>query len=141
LGDFFFIEEIRDRRELKERILEYILNMYAQREGEFGSEQMREIERIVLLTTLDELWRDHLYRLDHLKEETNLRAYGQKDPLVEYKKEAFALFDDMLTRLRDLTLERIFRVQIVPSMPQIFVPVPQREKPEGRRRRGVILED
>ena len=141
LGDFFFIEEIRDRRELKERILEYILNMYAQKEKEFGSEQMREIERIVLLTTLDELWRDHLYRLDHLKEETNLRAYGQKDPLVEYKKEAFVLFDDMLTRLRDLTLERIFRVQIVPSMPQIFVPVPQREKPEGRRRRGVILED
>jgi len=141
LGDFFFVEGIKDRRELKERLLEYVLNMYAQREEEFGSEQMREVERVILLTTLDELWRDHLYRLDHLKEETNLRAYGQKDPLVEYKKEAFALFDEMLTQLRDITLERLFRVQIVPSMPQIFVPVPQREKPEGRRRRGVILED
>ncbi len=141
LGDFFFVENLRDKRELSEKLLGYILNMYEQREKEFGSDQMREIERIILLTTLDELWRDHLYRLDHLKEETNLRAYGQKDPLVEYKKEAFALFDEMLTQLRDLTLERIFRVHIVPSMPQMFVPIPQREKPEGRKRRGVILED
>ncbi|MEO0139271.1 MAG: preprotein translocase subunit SecA [candidate division WOR-3 bacterium] len=148
LGDFMFVEEIRDRKELREKLVEHILSMYSRREEEFGREQMREIERIVLLTTLDELWKDHLYKLDHLKEGTNLRAYGQKDPLVEYKKEAFALFDETLTKIRDITLERLFRVQVVPSMPRMFVPIPQRATPDSEtsnkaksRRRGVILED
>ncbi|NPA79939.1 MAG: preprotein translocase subunit SecA, partial [Thermotogae bacterium] len=157
LGDFTFIDKINDRKELREKILQKVLELYRKKEEELGSEAMREAERWVLLTTLDEIWKDHLYILDHLKEETRLRAYGQKDPLVEYKKEAFASFNRTLDRIRDLTLERLFRIQYVqparPEPPPMFVPIPQRkgeespqpsQPPKGRRRkgrRGVVFED
>ncbi len=157
LGDFTFIDGITDRRELRERILEKVMELYRKKEEELGSEAMREAERWVLLTTLDEIWKDHLYHLDHLKEETRLRAYGQKDPLVEYKKEAFAVFNKTLDRIRDLTLERLFRIQYLqtaqPEPPPMFVPMPEKKtagegipvpsakKKKKRRRRGVVFEE
>ncbi|NPB04676.1 MAG: preprotein translocase subunit SecA, partial [Thermotogae bacterium] len=154
LGDFTFIDGITDKKELREKILQKVMELYRRKEEELGSEAMREAERWVLLTTLDEIWKDHLYILDHLKEETRLRAYGQKDPLVEYKKEAFASFNRTLDRIRDLTLERLFRIQYVqfsqPEPPPMFVPMPKKESTETpapskrrrkRSRRGVVLED
>jgi preprotein translocase subunit SecA len=159
LGDFTFVDQINDRKELRERILQKVKELYRKKEEELGSEAMREAERWVLLTTLDEIWKDHLYHLDHLKEETRLRAYGQKDPLVEYKKEAFAVFNKTLDRIRDLTLERLFRVQYLqptqPEPPPMFIPMPQKDrgpeeaevpvpaavKRKKKRRRGVVFED
>src|SRR5262249_22620105 len=70
---------------------------YRRREAGFGAEVMRELERHLYLFTLDEHWRDHLHELDHLKGGIGLRAYGQRDPLIEYKKEAFTLFETLLS--------------------------------------------
>src|SRR5205085_1779721 len=67
------------------------------------------------LYTLDEHWRDHLYELDHLKGGIGLRAYGQRDPLIEYKKEAFTLFETLLSEVREDFVQRLFRVQVEPE--------------------------
>jgi preprotein translocase subunit SecA len=76
----------------------------------------------LLLWTLDEKWRDHLFELDHLKSGIGLRAYGQKDPLIEYKKEAFDLFQNLLDDVREESLRRLFRVQLAEAPP----PMPRR---------------
>jgi len=117
LADFMAIEEASTKNELRKIILDEISSLYKEREDAFGEEKMREIERIALLTTLDQAWREHLYALDHLKEGVYLRAYGQKDPLVEYKKESYALFDELLDRIRNETIMKVFRVQ-VPKLPR-----------------------
>ena len=68
--------------------------------------------REVLLSTFDQLWKDHLLNMDHLKEGINLRSYGQKDPLVEYKREAFNLYEQMKEQVRSAVVERIFSVRL-----------------------------
>jgi len=73
---------------------------------------MRMVERHFLLLTLDTLWKDHLLSMDHLKEGIGLRGYGQKNPLREYQREGFDMFVSTLSRVRELSLERIFKVQI-----------------------------
>jgi preprotein translocase subunit SecA len=73
---------------------------------------MRELERHLYLFTLDEHWRDHLYELDHLKGGIGLRAYGQRDPLIEYKKEAFTLFETLLDEVNEEFVQRLFRVRV-----------------------------
>ena len=70
------------------------------------------VERQVMLITLDTLWKDHLLSMDHLKEGIGLRGYAQKNPLREYQREGFDAFADMLTRVKELTLERLFRMQL-----------------------------
>ena len=69
---------------------------------------MRQVERFVMLETVDRQWKDHLYSLDHLKEGIGLRGYGQKDPLVEYKKESFELFQDMKRRVDEEMVSRLW---------------------------------
>jgi preprotein translocase subunit SecA len=76
---------------------------------------LRDLERHLYLYTLDEHWRDHLYELDHLKGGIGLRAYGQRDPLIEYKKEAFNLFETLLQEVNEDFVQRLFRVQLVPE--------------------------
>ena len=88
---------------------------YRGREAGFGSEVMRELERHLFLFTLDEHWRDHLYELDHLKGGIGLRAYGQRDPLLEYKREAFTLFETLVGEVNEDFIERVFRVQLDPG--------------------------
>jgi preprotein translocase subunit SecA len=88
---------------------------YRAREAAFSPEVLRELERHLYLYTLDEHWRDHLYELDHLKGGIGLRAYGQRDPLLEYKKEAFALFETLLDEVREDFVQRLFRVQLAPD--------------------------
>jgi preprotein translocase subunit SecA len=88
---------------------------YRARESGFGAELMREVERHLFLFTLDEHWRDHLYELDHLKGGIGLRAYGQRDPLIEYKKEAFSLFETLVNEVNEEFVERLFRVQLDPA--------------------------
>ena len=79
--------------ELKDKLLNHIKYIYDEKEKMVGSEQMRELERMIMLQIIDSQWKDNLLNIDHLKEGIGLRGYAQKDPLVEYKKESFDLFD------------------------------------------------
>jgi preprotein translocase subunit SecA len=97
---------------------------YRAREAEFTSEVLRELERHLYLYTVDEHWRDHLYELDHLKGGIGLRAYGQRDPLIEYKKEAYTLFEVLVHDVREDFVQRLFRVQFAPEVRQA-VPQPR----------------
>ncbi|RKZ30003.1 preprotein translocase subunit SecA, partial [bacterium] len=77
------------------------------------------LENYVLFATIDEQWKEHLHALDGLKEGIGLRSYAQKDPLIEYKREAFDMFTDLLERINRLSLERLFRAQVAPAPPEI----------------------
>jgi len=102
---------------------------YRGREAEFTAPLLRDLERHLYLYTVDEHWRDHLYELDHLKGGIGLRAYGQRDPLIEYKKEAFSLFETLMREVREDFVQRLFRVQLAPeAMRQI------EQKPRAPRR-------
>jgi preprotein translocase subunit SecA len=114
---------------LKETLIEKTRKAYDGKEGEFGSEIMRQIERMVLLQVVDTHWKDHLLTMDHLKEGIGLRGYGQKDPLIEYKREGFEMFNDMISRIKSDTVERLFKVQLVKEEP-----VQQRRPPPPPRR-------
>jgi len=101
-----------DRKELEDHIFEQLEQFYKNKEEQAGSQVMREFERYITLQVLDSLWKEHLHMLDRLRESVYLRGYAQRDPLVEYKKEAFNLFEDMLFRTKQNTLEYLFKVQI-----------------------------
>jgi preprotein translocase subunit SecA len=94
-------EEGIDRDTVEERLVEAAERHMAGKEANFGEELMRMAEKSLLLQFLDHIWKDHLLQLDHLRQGINLRAYAQRDPLNEYKREAFELFDSMLTTLRE----------------------------------------
>nr|MCU0585707.1 SEC-C domain-containing protein [Desulfobacterales bacterium] len=82
------------------------------REAMVGGENFRRLERIVMLQTVDTLWKDHLLSMDHLKEGIGLRGYAQQNPLLVYKKEGFELFENLMARIEEETLGILFRVQI-----------------------------
>ena len=103
---------------LEEKAIEVGEAAYRAREAEFTAPVLRDLERHLYLYTLDEHWRDHLYELDHLKGGIGLRAYGQRDPLIEYKKEAFTLFETLVGEVRDEFVQRLFRVQLAPEAVQ-----------------------
>jgi preprotein translocase subunit SecA len=107
--------EATDLEALEEKAVELGVAAYRAREAEFTAPVLRDLERHLYLYTLDEHWRDHLYELDHLKGGIGLRAYGQRDPLLEYKKEAFNLFDALLHDVNEDFVGRLFRVQLVPE--------------------------
>ncbi len=88
-----------------------LTKMYEQKEELFGPEQMREIERWVMLQTIDSYWKDHLASLDHLRDGIGLRGYGQRDPLQEYKREAFDLFKRLVVSIKQDSLQTIYRIQ------------------------------
>ncbi|MBN1255017.1 MAG: preprotein translocase subunit SecA [Deltaproteobacteria bacterium] len=100
------------QEELRKSILEKSKAYYEEKEKAFGAEVMRDLERFILLRNLDSLWKDHLLNIDHLKEGIGLRAYAQKNPLLEYKKEGYELFIDMLASVREDTVQKLFAVQL-----------------------------
>ncbi|NJD68023.1 MAG: preprotein translocase subunit SecA [Candidatus Methylomirabilota bacterium] len=100
---------------LRESLEERVLKTYEEREAKFGSELMRYLERMVMLQVVDGQWKDHLLAMDHLKEGIGLRGYGQKDPLVEYKREGFQMFEVMVDRIKEQTIEYLYRVQVAPA--------------------------
>jgi preprotein translocase subunit SecA len=102
--------------ELADALVERAKARYEEREKIFGSQVMRFLERRVILDIVDTQWKDHLLSLDHLKEGIGLRGYGQKDPLVEFKKEAFTLFEDMMERIDTETVRFLFLMQ--PARPE-----------------------
>ncbi len=101
-----------DRKELEEFIFSEVEKVYSRKEEYYGSGLMREFERYITLQVLDNLWKEHLHLLDRLRESVYLRGYAQRDPLVEYKKESFNLFEDMMFRMKQHTLEYLFKTDI-----------------------------
>ena len=104
--------EVASRDALREALGEAVETRYGAREAELGSEVLRHLERWIMLQIIDTQWKDHLLSMDHLKEGIGLRGYGQRDPLTEYKREAFDLFQDMVERVKGAVVELLLRMQI-----------------------------
>ncbi|WP_159008245.1 preprotein translocase subunit SecA [Bradyrhizobium sp. S69] len=104
--------------ELLTRIEQRVDEHMAAKVGQWGPDVMRYVEKTILLQTLDHLWREHLVMLDHLRQVIGLRGYGQRDPLQEYKSEAFGLYEAMTTHLREAVTAQLMRVEIVPPEEQ-----------------------
>jgi preprotein translocase subunit SecA len=114
--------------ELSDALVTAVKQRYEDKEAQFGSDMMRWLERRVILDRVDTQWKDHLLTLDHLKEGIGLRGYGQKDPLVEFKREAFTLFEDLMGRIDAETVRYLFLLQ--PAKPE-----EQAKEIERRQRR------
>ncbi|NIA71854.1 preprotein translocase subunit SecA [Pelagibius litoralis] len=125
-------EGIADQ-EIRERIAAAANQKMAAKTANFGPEMMRGLEKQILLLVLDRQWKDHLLSLDHLRQGVQLRAYGQRDPLIEYKREAFDLFENMLAEVREETISLLSRVELRPSAEEVVVPRPPQEMHEGRQ--------
>ncbi|TNF55496.1 preprotein translocase subunit SecA [bacterium] len=112
--DFYMYPEIKekDAEELQEHLYEEVKQLYQNKEQEIGDEALRYIEKIILLQIVDSQWKDHLLGMDHLKEGIGLRGYGQRDPLVEYKREAYDAFSELSGRIESEVVSRLFRIQI-----------------------------
>jgi len=108
--------------ELREKTLQTLTQIYEDKESQLGTERMREFERVIMLQIIDTQWKDHLLGMDYLKEGIGLRGYGQRDPLIEYKKESYDMFQAMLDRLEDEALRYLFLIQ----------PVVEEEMPERK---------
>jgi preprotein translocase subunit SecA len=114
--------------EIRERITKLIGSHFAEKRAKYGEEMMNMAEKRILLQTLDQLWKDHLLSLDHLRQGIHLRGYGQRDPLNEYKQEAFSLFEGMLSSLRELVVSRLSHLEIHYEKP----PAPAPVMPQGK---------
>jgi preprotein translocase subunit SecA len=98
--------------ELRQYLFDIAEKRYEEREQSFGEPVMRDIENFFLLRTVDTLWKDHLLNMDYLKEGIGLRGYGQQDPVVAYKREGHEMFQEMIERIKEETLEQLYHVQI-----------------------------
>ncbi|MEM8552521.1 MAG: SEC-C metal-binding domain-containing protein, partial [Pseudomonadota bacterium] len=108
--------------EIRERLRKAADEAAARKVAQYGGDLWRQVEKSVLLQTLDQLWREHIATLDHLRSVVGFRGYGQRDPLNEYKTEAFALFEAMLSELRTAVTSQLMRIEIrqpdaAPSLP------------------------
>ena len=129
-------EDCRDlnRAGVQDLLLDQSRSLYEQREEELGSEQLREIERVVMLRMVDSKWMDHLDAMDQLRQGIGLRAYGQRDPLVEYKFEAFQMFQGMIDNIQEDTIRWVFRARIAePQQPAARRMVENRNEEENRQ--------
>jgi preprotein translocase subunit SecA len=121
LFDFFGIDlatagvdlETMRHDEVRDRLTKAVNERYEQKEAAVGAEVMRLHEKYMLLQVIDAQWKDHLLNLDHLKEGIGLRGYGQRDPLIEYKKESFELFQEMMERIQDRVVKFLWKVEVV----------------------------
>ena len=98
--------------EITKTVIQMAHDIYKSKEEAYSSELMHNAVKYILLTTLDQVWKDHLYSLDHLRQGISLRAYAQKDPLSEYKREAFNLFEQMLNNLKELFIQTVYHFHI-----------------------------
>ena len=117
---------ITEQHELGERFVAEAMAAYEEKETAVGAEVMRELERVVLLNITDTKWREHLYEMDYLQEGIHLRAYAQQDPLVEYQREAFDMFEALTASIREDFVQYIYRVELVRQEQQPQAPKVQR---------------
>jgi preprotein translocase subunit SecA len=142
-------EEGIDESHLRDRIMQAGDNMMAAKAANMGPDLMRFLEKSLLIQVMDAVWKEHLYALDHLRQGIGLRAYGQRDPLNEYKAEAFALFNAMLDELKDRVTMMLARVSLAQEQPApMFQPAsmqmveshPEPESALARREPEMVLE-
>ncbi|MCK4386018.1 MAG: preprotein translocase subunit SecA, partial [candidate division Zixibacteria bacterium] len=132
--------------ELRDKILQTLKAGYIEKENIIGESQMREFERIILLQILDSQWKDHLLGMDYLKEGIGLRGYGQRDPLIEYKKESYTMYQDMMDRTEEEVIKYLYLLQ-----PSVEEDIPERKEqrlyyqqpqnapqPKGKKARSMI---
>ena len=115
-----------NRRDIEQKLTELLIERYNEKEQMIGPENLRQAEQIIMLNVVDNQWKDHLLSMDHLKEGIGLRGYGQKDPLIEYKKESFTMFQDMMDRIEDETIKYLYFMRIETGMPPL--PYPELEE-------------
>ncbi|HBG45429.1 MAG TPA: preprotein translocase subunit SecA [Deltaproteobacteria bacterium] len=130
------MQGVNSREALAEALAEKAWKSYQEKVGLVGDEPFLQFEKVIMLHTLDTIWKDHLLSMDHLKGGIGLRGYGQKNPLQEYKKEGFELFAALIGRLRSEVCERLFKVQIKRNdeeAPAESVPEPARRPPQKVR--------
>ena len=113
--------------EVRERLLKASDKVMAEKAARFGPSTLRQIEKAILLQTLDHHWREHLLMLEHLRQVIGLRGYAQRDPLNEYKTESFALFESLLTRLREDVTSNLMRVEVQMEEPELAPPADMQE--------------
>ena len=112
------LENTPNREEFLERAL---MDVYSTREKELGEKVMRDVEKYAYLGSIDHLWMDHIDHIDDLREGVNLRGYGQRDPLVEFKNEAYTLFENLIEKIDEELSHRIFRIGV--GIPQSEIPL------------------
>ncbi|MGE5537642.1 MAG: preprotein translocase subunit SecA [Gemmatimonas sp.] len=134
-------EEGIAEEEIRRRILDAADRKMAEKAAAYGADILRMAEKSLLLQILDQTWKDHLLTLDHLRQGINLRAYAQRDPLNEYKTEAFALFERMLGQLRENVTSILMRLELRFEMPSEIPPPPPREMHEGREDPALVGAD
>ena len=126
-------EEGIAEEEILKRVNDATTSHFASKVTQYGEPMMRMAEKRILLQTLDQLWKDHLLSLDHLRQGIHLRGYGQRDPLNEYKQEAFTLFEQLLSGLRELVISRLSHLEIHIETPTSFAPAGPQKMFESRQ--------
>jgi preprotein translocase subunit SecA len=124
--------ETLNRAELGDAIFDKLKERYDAKEKLIGPDAMRHHERMIMLSVLDQQWKDHLLSMDHLKEGIGLRGYGQHDPLVEYKKESFEMFEAMMQRFQEDTVRYLYLMQILERPPDAGAGGPPPASPSGQ---------
>ncbi|WP_448584727.1 preprotein translocase subunit SecA [Thermocrinis sp.] len=137
-GRHIDIPKVRDKEELVEKLSSEILGILEEKKKLWGDTLFREIFKMVALSNLDHLWREHLHTLDRLREGIYLRGYAARDPLVEYKKEAFGLFEAMLYNLKEKVVEDIIRVQVA-SQEEVEEEVKREEQERDKLLRSAVF--
>jgi preprotein translocase subunit SecA len=143
VADWAKEEGIADEQ-IKERLNDSVDRLFAQKAAQYGPEVWRQVEKQVLMQLFDQNWKDHLLHLDHLRQGIGLRAYGQKDPLNEYKREAFNLFSDLLTGLRESVVNVLATLQLrmePPPMPAAAPTAQMREIHEDPAMAAAMADD
>ena len=117
---------------MQEYVMGKAKEAYIKKEQEIGSENLRQIEKAIILQTIDTLWMNHLDEIDYLRQGIGLRGYGQRDPLIEYKREAFHLFSHLMENMRATTVNTVFKISMVSAQPQAAVEaLPQNVQYQG----------
>ncbi len=111
--DIFDVEIEEKQDGMEEFVFKVVQEKYDERENLLGAENFRQIEKTILLEVVDNLWKNHLLNMDHLKEGIGLRGYAQQDPLIVYKKEAFEMFQEMINRIKEETLRTLFKTRFL----------------------------
>jgi preprotein translocase subunit SecA len=124
-SDIIEMSKERDRHKLDEFVSNYVVKAYDEKEKEAGEPMMRQLEKFVMLRTIDELWMDHIDAMENLRDSVRLRAYGQRDPLIEYKLEGQKMFEDLQSAIKGQVVNMIFKVS--------FMEKPREVKMEERR--------
>jgi preprotein translocase subunit SecA len=130
-----------DAKGLVDLLLDDIMTRYEQREAELSPKVMREVERRVILSVVDRVWREHLYEMDHLRDGIGLRAVGQRDPLVEYQREAYDAFVEMMARIKEEAAGYFFNLPVQRAEPRQQRPQPDARRPQAGVRRPALRDE